>query len=206
MKRILLLAVFAIFSQVLCAQIHFGPKIGYTTSKLSVDRSEISTDLKSSFTFGAFVRLGTKIYVQPEINFQTLGGVYKNPDMNSLTPFKQEVNLKSFEIPVMVGYRIANLGVANIRLMAGPTASIVIDKTIKNKVANYEQVLKDTDINDVLWGLQIGAGVDVLMFTLDVRYNIGLSNVIKNVDIGGNPIKFDSKANVFTVGLGWKIL
>ncbi|MFA8451316.1 MAG: porin family protein [Bacteroidales bacterium] len=206
MKRFYLVAFLAIISMTLNAQIHFGPKIGYSASKLSIDQSAISTELKSSFTFGAFVRVGGKFYVQPEVNWQTVGGLYKSPSLQNLVPLKSEVNLKSIEIPVLFGWRLVNLGIGNIRLMAGPSATIVTDKKIDNKFSNYTTPIKDSNINDVLWGAQVGVGVDVLMFTLDVRYSIGLSNVIKDIKVGSTPITFDSKANVFTVGLGWKIL
>ncbi|MFA8299216.1 MAG: porin family protein [Hyphomicrobiales bacterium] len=206
MKKILLIALFALSAQFLSAQIHFGPKIGYSAAKLSTDQSEISSELKNSFTFGAFVRVGNKIYVQPEINFQTVGGIFEKPQKNNLSPFKDEVSLNTIEVPVLIGYKVLGIGVANLRVMGGPTANIVIDKSIKNKLNSYESVIKDKDINDIAWGLQLGAGFDVLMFTLDVRYNVGLSNAIKDINIGSTPIKLNSKSNVFTVSLGWKIL
>ena len=77
MKKIILLFTFVIFTSAAFAQISFGPKIGYNTSKLSIDKSDIKSDLKSSFQFGAFLRLGTKIYVQPEVNWVTEGGIFK---------------------------------------------------------------------------------------------------------------------------------
>lgn len=54
----------------------------------------------------------------------------------------------------------------------------------------------------MIWGLNVGAGIDVLMFTLDVRYQMGLNEVIEKV----NNFDFNSKNNVFCVSLGWKII
>jgi hypothetical protein len=48
----------------------------------------------------------------------------------------------------------------------------------------------------------MGAGVDILMFTLDVRYQVGLNDVITKV----KTFDYNSKNNMFAVSLGWKIL
>ena len=205
MKKIILLLAFFVAANITFAQLHFGPKIGYNTSKLSIDRSDIKTDLKNSFQFGVFVRLGDKIYVQPEVNFLTQGGIFKTPEITSLSPFEQEVNLKTIQIPVLVGYKIIDLKVTNIRVMGGPVASIVTDKNIENKVSGYIAPIKDADLKDMIWSFQFGAGVDVLMFSLDVRYNLGLNKMIDNVFIEDEEISFKSKTSGFNVSLAWKI-
>ena len=190
MKKIILLIAFFIAANMTFAQIHFGPKIGYNTSKLSVDKADIKTDLKNSFQFGAFVRFGKKVVIQPEINFLTQGGLFKTPEITSLSPFEQEVNLKTIQIPVLVGYRLIDLKVANIRVMGGPVASIVTNTEIENKVDSYIAPIKDADLKDMIWSFQIGAGVCFHMFTLDVRYNIGLNKIINAVIIDGEAVIF----------------
>jgi hypothetical protein len=40
------------------------------------------------------------------------------------------------------------------------------------------------------------------MFTLDIRYQMGLNEVIQEVE----GFSFNSKNNMFAVSLGWKIL
>ena len=107
MKKTVLLFIFFVAANVAFAQLHFGPKVGYNTSKLSIDKADINTDLKNSFQFGAFVRLGTKVYIQPEVNFLTQGGIFERPELGSLSPFKQEVSLKTIQIPVMIGAKLA---------------------------------------------------------------------------------------------------
>jgi len=197
MKKIILLFAITFLASTAFSQISFGPKIGYNTSKLSTDKSDIKSDLQSSFQFGAFLRLGTKIYVQPEINWVTEGGIFKS-EIGFSNPFESDVKLKTIQIPFLVGAKVIDLKLLNLRVFAGPTASIVTEKTIET---TGDLGLHVDDIEDLNWGLQVGAGVDVLIFTLDVRYNIGLTKVIGDVD--GN--SYDSKNNGFTVSLGWKI-
>jgi hypothetical protein len=207
MKKILFAFAFVLMATALSAQISLGPKIGYTTNKLSVDKSDITSDLKSSFLYGAFVRLGDKWYVQPEINFYTAGGVFETPSLTSPNPVNEEVELKTIQIPLYIGLTLADLKLAKIRAQAGPTANIVSDKKINPLAGSTYTSIKETDINDIQWGFQFGAGVDVLMFTLDVQYFLGLNNLISDIELNdGSTVKFDSKSQGFMVTLGWKII
>ena len=61
--------------------------------------------------------------------------------------------MKTIEIPVIIGWRIINFGVGNVRIMAGPSASIVTDKTISTTDENdYINPIKDSDLEDLIWG------------------------------------------------------
>lgn len=203
MKKSLLLIVFALAASIVIGQVSFGPKVGFNTSKLTTDLDQISSDITNSFNAGIFLRLGKKIYVQPEINWLTSGGVFKKPEINDVKPINQTVELKTIEIPLILGWRIINLGAGNIRILAGPSASIVMDKTVStSNPDDYINPIKESDIEDMVWGMNVGAGVDVLMFTLDVRYQFGLNEVIQQVE----GFDFYSKNNMFAVSLGWKIL
>jgi hypothetical protein len=200
MKRFTFVIILLLAAGFTFGQVSFGPKIGYNTSNLTVEAEGISSDLKSSFNFGLFVRVGQKIYLQPEVNWLTRGSEFKTSSASSVAPINQNIDLKTIEVPVLLGWRIINFGIANVRIMAGPSASIVVNKTIETN--EIDKPIKDSDINDLIWGMNFGAGVDVLMFTLDVRYQLGLNEVIEKV----NNTVFDSKSNVFSVSLGWKIL
>lgn len=211
MKKIALILAVMFASTLVSAQISFGPKIGYNTSKLSIDKSDIKTELKNSFQFGLFARLGTKYYLQPELNWLTQGGVFKKPgDEGSLSPFKQEIKLNTVQVPALIGIELIDLKVANIRAMAGPVASFVTNKEIESTDGDeYIKPIEQADIQDIVWSAQLGVGVDVLMFTLDVRYNLGLNKVIGEVDYEENgemkSLNFDSRTSGFNVSLGWKI-
>lgn len=206
MKKFLILIAVVLISSTAFSQISFGPKVGYTTSELSVDKTDIKTSLKNSLQFGLFLRLGEDFYIQPEVNWLTQGGLFHNPSLiDGISPFEQEVTLKTIQIPAMVGVKLIDLKLLNLRIHGGPVASIITDKEIENKVANYIAPIKEIDIADMIWSFQVGAGIDVLMFTLDVRYNIGINKLIGDVNVDGTNVTFDSKTSGFTVGLGWKI-
>lgn len=209
MKRIILLLAAVIITSTAFSQVTFGPKIGYNTAKLSLDRSDITSGLKNNFQFGVFLRLGQKIYVQPELNWLTQGSIFQTPSLSSILPFTQEVNLKTIQIPVLIGIKLIDLKLVSIRVFGGPTASIVQDKTIVNGVENLIDPITKTDISDMIWSFQVGGGIDVAGLTIDIRYNVGLINVINNVNIPidgvDTAIPFESKTNGFTISIGYKI-
>jgi hypothetical protein len=195
MKKVLLLSALVFLTSVTFAQFTIGPKIGFTIGKLNTNFEEAKEEAKPGFQFGAFARFGKKLYVQPELMFVSKGGTIQT-DLN-----KSSVKLNTMQIPVMVGYRLLNFKVVNLRVMGGPALSFIVNKEITIKEG--EQFIKDTNIKDAIWSLQLGAGVDVLMFTLDVRYEWGLNNIWDPQQ--GEPSQ-DMKSNLWNVSLGWKIL
>lgn len=201
MKKIIILLLAiglngSIFAQLPAFSI--GPKIGYNTTKLSTDASTISSDLKNKFQFGAFVRIGSKIYIQPEVNYVTKGGVLKKEN----TP-DQEVTLKTLTIPLLLGVKVIDLKVASIHLVGGPVASFALDKKLSiTDPGSSWPVNSADDIKNASWAIQAGAGIDVLMFTLDIRYEIGLSNMYNGSDVTMKSLK----NNLLNVSLGLKLL
>ncbi len=212
MKKVFLLLLFMSFGAICLAQINFGPKIGYNSTKLSLDRNDIESDLRNNFQFGAFLRIGKKIYVQPEINWVSQGSIYKSSDLNPITignstiVFEQEVKMRTIQVPVLVGIKVIDFKAFNFRVMAGPTASFVTKTEVENKIDGGTIAITDEDVEDTVWSFQVGAGIDFLKATLDIRYNFGINNVISNVDILGENFEFSSKTSGFNVTLGLKIL
>ncbi len=201
MKKTVLIISALLFVSVIQAQLHFGPQIGYTASKLNTNASDIKSSIQNNFLFGAFVRLGDKFYVQPEINWLTQGGIW-DADGVDMDNRKLEMTYKTIQIPVSVGWRIIDLKLANIRIFGGMSANIVTDKTME--IDGINEPLKDAEWNDLIWQYQVGAGVDVLMFALDVKYVGGINDWNKD-DFVFDGESISTKANLFVVTLGWKI-
>ncbi|MBC8321163.1 MAG: PorT family protein [Bacteroidetes bacterium] len=198
MKKLSLLISAILIITSVQAQFHFGPQVGYTASKLTTDKSDIKTSFKNNFLFGAFVRLGDKFYVQPEVNWLTQGGIWEDETSNE----KLEMTYKTIQIPVNVGLKAIDLKLVNVRLLGGISANIAVDKDIK--INNISEPIKEAEWKDVVWQYQLGAGIDVLMLALDIKYVGGLNNLSKDdFTFQGNTIT--TKSNMFMVTLGWKI-
>jgi len=192
-KVIVLFAALAIWSFAGAQSVNFGPKVGFTTAQLSTDLDDIKTDFQTNFYGGVFLRMGKKAYLQPEVNFVTKGGIIQKKDLVD----DQTIKLKTIEVPVLLGSRLIDLKFANLRLMAGPSVSFVIDKDVSLK-GNDEPIFGKDSLKDALWGIQAGAGLDILMFTLDIRYEWGLTNMTSLSEV-------ELTNSMFNVSLGWKI-
>jgi len=197
MKKSLIVIIIALFGTTAMAQIpnfSIGPKAGATFSKITSDQDQITEEMKSSLHFGAFVRLGNKIYVQPEVLFMNRKGEFS---AGNIAGSSRSIHLKTIDIPVLVGGKIIGSEVFNLRVMAGPVASLALNKDVTSE--NWDNAITEDDIRGANWGLQLGAGIDVLMLTFDLRYEYGISNFSKEAGL-------TLKNNMFVVSLGWKIL
>ena len=195
MKKLIILTLILLGSLQNYGQFTFGPKIGYNTSKLSTDFDSIKESVKHNFQIGAFARFGKKLYLQPEFFYATSGGTLKREG----TTLQEEIKLQNICVPVLVGYKLINAKVINLRVLAGPTANFIIGKNLEADDL-VEDPLQDSDLKNTAWGLDLGAGVDVFFLTLDIRYEIGLNNIY-NGDIDAS-----MKSNLFIVSLGFKLM
>lgn len=195
MKKLSILVIlFLAISQLNAQSLTLGPLVGFNSSKLQTDFQDIKEEAKANFMFGVFLRMGKKVYFQPELLYTTKGGTLKSENSDSQT----EIKLRQMQVPALVGFRLINLEVANIRVMGGPSAGFIIEKDIDAGDLIQDPIQAD-NLKDVMWGLQLGAGVDVLFLTLDVRYEIGLNDIYEP---SGDKIR----NNLWHISLGFKLL
>jgi len=207
MKKIVTLSFMLLFSGFLFAQLpfNFGIKAGVTTSKLTTDIGETQSAILN-FQGGAFARINIKkFYIQPEIYFTKKGGEIKDSMEynNGQILAVKKVKLNTVDIPLLIGYKLFDAKLVNLRVMAGPVMSFVIKKDPKitsngQNVEVGDDFLIKKNFENQTWAIQAGAGMDVLMFSLDIRYEWGLNDIYK-------PSQADFKNNIFLVSLGWKI-
>jgi len=207
MKKFSLFLVAILMSGIMYGQFHIGPQIGYTTPSLSYKGSDITTSLKNNMFVGVFMRIGKKIYIQPEINYMTQGSVFKFPTLGSTSFVEQDVSLKTIQVPLSLGWQILDLKVIKFRIFGGATANFIVNKSIDTKNGSPKDYLLPDDFNDIQWQYQVGAGIDFLMFALDVKYYGGITNLFNgSVKYNSATQTVSGSANAFEVTLGWKIL
>lgn len=97
MKKIILLFAILLFSAgVTFGQFSWGLKIGYNASKLHTSLDSVKSSFNSGFQFGAFVRIGKKVYLQPELYYTLQGGIFQNNVSSTIDNWKQECNYRNF--------------------------------------------------------------------------------------------------------------
>jgi hypothetical protein len=198
MKKFFFLVMFLLPATVMFGQFSFGLKLGANFSKMSTNIDTMSASMKPGFQIGAFVRFGKRFYVQPEVYYNLGGGSFTGDS----TSWKQDIVIGSVDIPVLVGFKLLNAKIVNIRILGGPLVSFVTNTKVKD-VNDITGPITSADLNNVNWGIQAGAGVDVLFLTLDIRYQWGLNDVIK--EIGATTATANSKYNTWVISLGFKI-
>lgn len=202
MGRIIILGILLFPFAVITAQDRFitlGPKVGFNSSQFTTDIDSLRTDKKGAAHFGAFVRIGKKIYIQPEAIYVLKGGFIESGDFRH--SLSQEINLHCISVPVLLGAKISGFRSFNIRAMAGPTFNYVLEKQFKptEMVSNWP-IRSVNDIRNSTWSFQMGGGVDFLIFTIDVRYEFGVENIYSGTD------NLDLRNNLFNLSLGIKLL
>ena len=161
---------------------------------------QASLDTKQSYVGGIYARLGRQIFIEPEVLVSTKGGSIYVPGLSQTKQF----TFTNIDVPILLGFRWKIFHV-----MAGPVASY----TLKT----------DTELNDLInlvttkytgttaeiaaktsFSYQVGGGIDLLGFTLDVRYEGNLSQLTNTLPIPAG-ITFSPKLNLYQVTLGYKI-
>ena len=193
------------------AQLPFaiGIKGGINSTKITTDNysgqgvtfNDFRSDAKSGFNIGAFARLGTKIYLQPELLYCVKNSQSSNSTGTATT--SQSVKLKTIQVPILLGFKLIDLKLASIRAFTGPAMSFPMSSS-KVTYDGISAGITDTkNYKNNIWDWQLGAGVDVGMITLDCRYEWGLSNTSE-----GNVSKvgFVNKGNTLTFSVGFKFI
>ena len=197
MKKIILLNSLFLFTSIaVFAQLpsfNLGLKAGANFSKLN-NKSDL-TDHNSilGYQVGAWARLGgAGMYVQPEAYLGSKGNGFQQSD-----GAEGKVRFTTLDIPVLLGTKIGP-GKLNLRFMAGPVISFLIDKDTDNFDSTYDNVTDYNSYKDQTWGLQAGTGIDIGGISLDLRYEAGLTNVSQSP-------KYEQKQNLWHLSLGFKL-
>ena len=190
MKTFAVLCLFLTVSLIVRAQspLNFGIKAGFNSSKITTDLDNFDEDNITNFVAGVFARVNVKsFYLQPEAYFSSKGGELKD------VTGKSSFDLKTVDVPVLLGYKIINKGLVNLRVNTGPVFSFVTSKDV-----DASEGLGSGNLKDNIFGWQYGAGLDLLFFSFDVR----MENSFGDVYSGHS----DEKSKMFLVTLGFFLL
>ena len=203
MKKIImftcLLGITGITAMAQIPKFTFGIKGGVNYSSLKTKDDLTDENSIMGYQAGIFTRVGgAGIYFQPELYLGTKGNEYTSIETNSgMMDVKGKIKFTTLDLPLLVGTKIGT-NKLNLRFMAGPIVSFVIDEnnnlgTAYNSVTDFGNYKKQT------LGFQAGSGIDLGNLTFDVRYEAGLSNVSQSE-------KYSQQQNLFHLSLGFKLL
>lgn len=220
MKKVLLLFAALFIATVANAQISpitFGPKVGYQTTKLSMDKQNIKSDFKGNMAFGVFARLTIKnVVLQPELLYFKSGKVFEvsalgdNWGLNNLIPNPTfTINQSNLALPIMIGYQFIDIPIIKMRANVGPVFYFAVGKAEYSMNGEDIPLPVESATENMTMGAALNLGLDIWKLTLDINYSLGLTDVFDDeLEIAGHEVDLgdNTKQNIFTVTLGFKIL
>ena len=131
------------------------------------------------FNAGVYATLPVSdfIAIQPELLFTTRGSEleYDNVGDNQKIKFK----LNYIELPLLVRANITK----NFNVHAGGYASYLVSSKVTGEgPLDFEQEYDTDDFNKFDAGLAVGLGVDFSPLSVGLRYNYGLTTIVKDGD------------------------
>lgn len=173
-KHLTLLLFCTIIVSPLIAQTSFNAKGGINLSRLSSDPMDTNTEARIGFQVGADVRFGDRFKFIPGLYYIKYGNQIQNLDMvNGSVLLEDDVRIQALRAPLLGAVRLLGLEVLNLHIKGGFAATWV------TAVDDNNLNLDKEDYEAFIFGGIVGVGLDVAIFTIDLDYEIGLSDVFK---------------------------
>ncbi|HNS16462.1 MAG TPA: porin family protein [Bacteroidales bacterium] len=196
-----LIILLAFLTLGLCGQnrVDFGLRAGIATSEIYTDLDDYTSDKILGYQAGAFFRIfiTKNILIQPEAYFVKKGGelIYNNDDTEDKVSFE----VSSLDVPLLLGFKFLDLEFTRIILYAGPVMSFAQGKSLEFIEDGKLDIQKSTEylLQNTNWGFQAGGSIDILIFTLDLRYEWGLNDIYQGDD--------QFRQNAFLLGVGIRL-
>lgn len=157
--------------------------------------------------FGGFVaiNLNNVFTFQPEVHYLMNGGIWEEEFGGIAQKWKH--TYRYIHVPLLAKFHLIPKGKAIPILFAGPAVDLLLstnDKYWEDGVlifdGAFEEPLKKMSLSAVLGG-GVEFKMDTLLVVLEVRYNLGLNNIVK--DPGEFNYSLKTKALMIMAGVGF---
>lgn len=165
---------------------HIGVKGGANFTKTSTE-SSLEGKYGLGYQAGVMTRMDIgKLYVQGEALFNKRKTSFESQDGSS-----SKLSWNAIDIPVVAGYKLIKTDDFNVRIFAGGVYSYAFNNNVSASQA-LQEGFKKFDKSNI--GVTGGVGLDYKNFTVDLRYETGLTSISK---------EFKSKPHSFSLGIGY---
>lgn len=208
MKKSLLL-VFGLFMiHMASAQLKFGMRGGFSTSDISTDQLKIrnagdlnelgisATEAGYGIHFGIITQVQINhFFLQPELLLNSNKVEYRIEDFGSAGNI-DELKTESFQyldFPIMIGYKAGIF-----RLQGGPVGHLFLNSNSELfDIDGYDQ-----KIDEMTWGYQVGLGLDIWKFAIDLKYEGSFEKYGDHINFFGQDYNFGNSPGRFVASLG----
>lgn len=195
MKKNCLLVLFCLLLSLSYGQrnkfFQLNPQFGINSSRLSTDPDFAEPSARVGYQFGADLRIGGKMFLEPGVYWYRVGSDLLTTDQVTSQPLQDQVKINYLKVPLCVGYSVLDTRLLKFRGSTGLVPSFY--SGIKDNIIN----LNNEDFNKLVLGLRFGIGVDILLFTFDLDYELGLGNAMST--------NAGARNDVLSLAVGFKI-
>ena len=176
MRRTFTLLVLCFVFQGVQAQFSLKPTAGINVSSATKNPDSGEAKGKVGYQFGASAVWGRKFYVEPGVYFQQINVEYTSSTDEELNFDKKT---KGIRVPVQLGFNVLGNRASdvNIHIFGGASGYFV---------TGVDGNVPEDEIESPQWGAIAGAGVDLWLFFLDIKYEWSLTDItsVTQFDIG----------------------
>lgn len=200
---------FSVSAQKIPSWLSIGLKGGVNVQNYATDFSfkgesvliRNNSTFKQGYTFGGYARVGEKFFVQPEMTLSTRGG--KMTALNSTSGSYAEVDsdYMTIDVPLLVGYSYKQF-----YFIGGPVGTLGHARydNLEELTHYYFNGYGKLGVPRFMYAFQVGAGVTYSRLSLDVRYELGQTDLAANL-LKPEGVYFSQKPQSVHVTVGFKL-
>ncbi len=153
-------------------------------------------DFKFGTQFGAWVRIGNRFFIQPELTFNSNRTDFQFSQPNGVMTVVKE-QYTNFDLPLLLGAKVGP-----VRLFVGPVGHLFLSS--KSELADLQQF--DENWKALTWGWQGGLGASFGRIGLDLRYEGGFDQYGEHLQFLGDNVKFSDNPGRLVLGVTFAII
>lgn len=217
MKKIIFFSIaFALYSTASFAQFDLGARVGMTSSIASLNDVKIGSesfddfksDYQTGYLLGFYARENIeKVYLQLELLFlsRKMDAQFEETSMEGVREIV--TNVHSFEIPLLLGYKLIHSSVFSLNVFGGAAVDFVLSsETNVNGFEDLEVITNKTKEklkkNDYL--LIAGVGMDIWRLNFDCRYQLGVTDISEEFTNTNEEVSLERRNKGLNFTLGFK--
>lgn len=177
------------------ASAQVGVLVGLNSANVDFDVEEAGVSITGDRRMGFVGGLTFNLPVQEMFSVE-LDALFAQKGSEISVPaedFSQKVKLNYLDLPVLGRINLPGSGPARVHLLVGPSFNFNISEKFDPDEG------EDDEVETFETALVFGGGVTVNRFRVDVRYGLGLSNIVKDSEAEG----ITGKNRVFSILVGF---
>lgn len=149
------------------AQVQINPQVGLTYQNMTSPPAGVDFSGAAGWMFGADLRIGDRLYVQPGAFFTRNRTVWSSGDS---IRFEEDVARTNFRLKAMLGYRIIDTYQFDLRFAVGPTYDVLLGVSQDD---GFD--ISKGDFRNGSFNIDAALGFDMGLVSLEPSVSFGLS-------------------------------